>query len=99
MKKRIQPSFASLSEDELEQLACMIQRETFAIVLERARKPRSEGGFGLTLRSESPLERLLDKKNKLDLINAQMKDGRKLTLADLNSITAGVSTCMPKKHR
>ena len=92
MKKlRIQPSFASLTEDEIEQLACMAQRETFAVVLERARKPRSEGGFGLTMRSESPLERLLDKKNKLDLINAQITDGKKLTLADLNSITAGVS--------
>ena len=89
MKKRFQPSFASLTEDELEQLACMTQRETFAIVMERARKPRAEGGFGLTFRSESPLERLLDKKNKLDLINARITSGQKLTLADLNTFTAG----------
>src|SRR5688500_2744263 len=90
MKKlRFQPTFASLTEAELEQLAADVQRETYDAVRERICKPRSEGGLDLHFTSNSPLVRLHDKKNNLDLINtrlsAQSPDQRKLTLADLNA--------------
>ena len=103
MKKlRIQPSFASLTEAELEQLACDLQRETFAAVLERVRKPRSEGGLDLNFSSKSPLERLLGKKHKLDLLNARLRaqggEHKKLTLAEFSAITSGDSGPCGESH-
>ena len=88
-KTRFQPTFASLTEAELEQLAAAVQRETYDAVRERICKPRSQGGLDLHFTSNSPLVRLHDKKNKLDLINtrlsAQSPEQRKLSLADLNT--------------
>jgi hypothetical protein len=90
MKKlRFQPTFASLTEAELEQLAHDVQRETYDAVRERVCKPRSEGGLDLHFTSNSPLVRLHNKKNRLDLINAQITSGQKLTLAQLDTITTG----------
>jgi len=92
MKKlRFQPTFASLTEAELERLAHEVQRETYDAVRERVCKPRSEGGLDLRFTSNSPLVRLHNKKNRLDLINAQITSGKKLTLAQLGTFTAGDS--------
>ena len=86
MKKlRFQPTFASLTQAELEQLAAQVQRETYDAVRERICKPRSEGGLDLNFTSNSPLVRLHAKKNHLDLINARITSGKKLTLAELNT--------------
>src|SRR5688572_11709609 len=92
MKKlRFQPTFASLTEAELERLAHEVQRETYDAVRERVCKPRSEGGLDLHFTSNSPLVRLHNKKNRLDLINARITSGQKLTLAQLDTFTAGDS--------
>src|SRR5687768_13393590 len=92
MKKlRFQPTFTSLTEAELEQLAHEVQRETYDAVRERVCKPRFEGGLDLRFTSNSPLVRLHNKKNRLDLINAQISSGKKLTLAQLGTFTAGDS--------
>ena len=90
MKKlRFQPTFAALTEAELEQLAEAVQRETYDAVRERICKPRSEGGLDLHFTSNSPLVRLHDKKNKLDPINARLcgecSDRKKLTIAEVNT--------------
>ena len=54
-KLRFQPTFASLTEAELEQLACDVQREPYDAVRIRICKPRSEGGLDLHFTSNSPL--------------------------------------------
>src|SRR5688500_17011014 len=88
-KPRFQPTFASLTEAALEQLAEAVQRETYDSVRERICKPRSEGGLDLNFTSNSPLFRLHEKKNRLDLLNARLRgecpEQRKVTLADLNA--------------
>src|SRR5688500_11827809 len=96
-KQRIQPSFASLSEAEFNQLAGWVDRETYSSVLERIRKPRSEGGFGLNI-SRGPLERLRDKKVTLDRINFRLNSGQKLSLADLEEIKAGDKAAPEEVH-
>ena len=86
-KQRIQPSFASLTEAEFNQLVGWVERETYAIVLDRVRKPRSEGGYGLNI-SRGPLERLYKKKSTLDDINRRLNSGHALSLADVEAIKA-----------
>src|SRR5688572_23444769 len=99
MKKlRFQPTFASLTEAELEQLAADVQRETYDAVRVRICKPRSEGGLDLHFTSNSPLVRLHNKKNRLDLINAQITSGQKLTLAQLETFTAGEKRVPEEVH-
>jgi hypothetical protein len=92
-KPRTQPAFSSLTEAELEQVADWLRHETYEVVLDRLRRPRTEGGFGLTV-SRSPLERLYTKIALLDLINSRIEASapstdKKLTLAQFESIAAG----------
>ena len=84
-KPKTQAAFATLTDAELEQLADSLRHETYEIVLDRVRKPRSDGGFDLNI-SRSPLERLYAKVALLDLINSKVSADKKLTLAQFDSI-------------
>jgi hypothetical protein len=83
-KTTIQPSFATLTEAELEQLAGWLRRESYNLVHERVCRPRPEG-FGLKI-SVRPLQTLWDKIQHLDRINARLPDGQKLTLAQYHLV-------------
>ena len=48
-KTRIQPALAALSPEDKNQLADWLRKADYLDVLERVRKPLSEGGFGLTI--------------------------------------------------
>jgi hypothetical protein len=95
MRKPI--AFATLTPGEIDQIADLLDRETYDAVLTRICKPRSEGGFGLTI-SRSPLERLWAKKQILKKINSHIASGEKLTIATLDSFMAGESTPSDEAH-
>ena len=85
MRKPIrQPSFATLTEAELDQVVAWLRCETYETVRQRVNTPRPEG-FGLNI-SDKPLQTLHRKMGELDLINAKLPADKKLTLADLDSI-------------
>jgi hypothetical protein len=94
-KPRTQPAFATLTEDELDQVADWLRRETYETILDRIRKPRTEGGFALNI-SRSPLERLYAKVALLDLINSKVSADKKLTLAQFDSLWAGGGARVPR---
>src|ERR1051325_10412427 len=85
---RKQRALASLTPEERQQLAEEVQKNPYEKVLERIRKPRPEG-YGLANISIQPLQTLRDRKETLDMINRRIKDGLKLSLADVESISAG----------
>src|SRR5262252_10006661 len=85
---RKQVAFATLTAAEIEQIAEWLRREKYETVLERIRKPRSDGGFGLNI-SRSPLERLHAKTNRVDRINNRIASGQRLTLSEYDAIEAG----------
>src|SRR5688572_9228290 len=87
-KQRRQPSFATLTDAEIDQVALWLESETYAAVRLRVNKPRSEGGFGLNI-SERPLERLWERKKTVDKINTHVSTGEKLTLATFDAISEG----------
>jgi hypothetical protein len=86
-KSQNQPAFASLSSEELEQLADWLRHQTYQAVLDRVRQPRPEG-FGLDI-SVRPLQTLYAKIQKLDRINEHLKEKQQLTLEDYNSLSLG----------
>jgi hypothetical protein len=84
-KTRIQPSLAGLTPEEKNQLADWLRKADYLDVLERVRKPRTEGGFGLTI-SKKPLQTFYGKVMLLDAINARLPDDKKMTITDFESI-------------
>jgi hypothetical protein len=95
MRKPI--AFATLTPGEIEQIADSLERDTYDAVLTRICKPRSQGGFGLSI-SRSPLERLWAKKQVLNKINFHIASGEKLTIATLDELIAGQSTPSDEAH-
>jgi hypothetical protein len=87
---RKQRAFASLTEQEYEQVGEWVCRETYDAVRDRVNKPRPEG-FGLNI-SVSPLQTLHAKKNRLHNVNRRLKESPKLTLSELDAIAAGEIT-------
>ena len=83
-KPQRQPSLASLTEADREQLADWLRREDYKPVLERVNKPRPEG-FGLDI-SIKPLQTFYAKVALLDLINLRLSDDKKITLATFESL-------------
>src|SRR5687768_6508450 len=96
-KPRTQPAFATLTAAEIDQIADWLRRDTYDVVLERVRKPRSEGGFGLNI-STSPLERLYKRTNLVDKINAHLATGEKLTVSALDAINAAEASTSEEVH-
>src|SRR3569623_647449 len=86
-KSQSQPAFASLSSEELEQLAAWLRHQTYHAVLDRGRQPRPEG-FGIDI-SVRPLQTLYAKIQKLDRINEHLKEKQQLTLEDYNTLSLG----------
>ena len=78
-KQQIQPSLASLSQSDREQLADWLRHGEYDDVLARVNKPRPEG-LGLDI-SKKPLQTFYAKVALLDLINSRLPDDKKLTLA------------------
>jgi hypothetical protein len=95
MRKQI--AFATLNESELNQVVEWLRTETYAVVLDRVRKPRADGGLGLNI-SRSPLERLRDKHERLKKVNARIASGESLSLAELDAIDAGESPASSEAH-
>src|SRR4051795_3015656 len=99
---RKQRAFASLTEEEIEQIAEWLRTDTYEFVLERIRQPRPHG-FDLDI-SRKPLETLYAKKALLDLINSRIVAGaastdKKLTLAQFESIATGdILTASPENN-
>jgi len=93
---RKQRAFASLTEDEINQIAEWLQQDTYDRVRERVAKPRPEG-FGLQVKSRRPFETLFANKNRIDKINRKLETGQKLTLAEFESIAAGEKTDLPEQ--
>ena len=60
-----QRSFASLTEEEINQVAEWLQHGTYDAVRDRVSKPRPEE-FGLNLKSKRPLETPWQNKNTVD---------------------------------
>jgi hypothetical protein len=93
---RKQRAFATLTEEEIDQIAEWLRHDTYDKVRDRIAKPRPEG-FALQLKSIRPLETLWQKKNTVDKINAKLETGQKLTLAEFESISAGEKADLPEK--
>ena len=91
-----QRSFASLTEEEINQVAEWLQHGTYDEVRARIAKPRPEG-FGLNLKSKRPLETLCQNKNTVDRINRKLAQGEKLTLSEFNAINSGERADLPEK--
>src|SRR5687768_18496598 len=84
-KPQTQPSLASLTVAEREQLADWLRRGHYNDVLDRATKPRPEG-LGLTFTSDKPLRTFYAKVGLFDVINAQLPADKKLSLATFESL-------------
>ena len=91
-----QRSFASLTEEEINQVAEWLQHGTYDEVRDRIAKPRPEG-FGLNLKSKRPLETLWQNKNTVDRINRKLAQGEKLTVSEFNAINSGERADLPEK--
>src|SRR5688500_10237371 len=85
-KPQIQPTLASLTLAEREQLADWLRHDEYDDVLARVSKPRPEG-FGLNI-SKSPLQTFYAKVALLDVITAQLPTDKKLALGTLESLGA-----------
>ena len=84
---RKQRAFATLTEQEINQVAEWVKGGKYDDVIERVAKPRPEG-FGIKV-SRSPLQRLWAKTARLERINARIASGQRLTLSEFDAITAG----------
>jgi hypothetical protein len=85
-----QRAFATLTHDEINQIADWLRTHTYDQVIDLVAKPRPEG-FGLKI-SRKPLQLLHAKLHRLDKINAHITTGEKLTLSNLDAINAGEQT-------
>src|SRR3569623_1690519 len=92
---RKQCSFASLSAEELDQVAEWLRHQTYQAVLDRIKRPRPDG-FGLDI-SMRPLQTLYAKIQKLDLINERLKGNGQLTLDDFEALSLGEKDDLPQK--
>ena len=92
---RKQRAFASLTEEEIDQIAGWLRHDNYDHVRERIALPRPEG-FGLTI-SNKPLQILFGRKNTVEKINRKLETGQKLTLAEFESIAAGEKADLPEK--
>src|SRR5678809_416114 len=92
---RKQRAFASLTEEEIDQIAEWLDHDNYDHVRERVAKPRPEG-FGLTI-SNKPLQNLFARKNTVAKINRKLATGQKLTLAEFESIAAGEKAHLSEK--
>lgn len=90
---RKQCAFASLSSEELAQIAGWLRHQTYQAVLDRVRQPRPDG-FGLDI-SVRPLQTLYAKIQKLDLINERLKGKDQLTLDDFDALSLGEKDELP----
>jgi hypothetical protein len=91
---RKQRAFATLTEQEIDQIAEWLRHDTYEKVRDRIAKPRPEG-FALQLKSKRPLETLWQKKHTVDKINAKLGTGEKLTLAEFEAIWGGGGAGVP----
>ncbi len=82
---RKQRAFATLTQQEIDQIVDWLRRDTYDVVRDRIAMPRPEG-FALQLKSTHPLETLWQRKNTVDKINAKLETGQKLTLSEFESI-------------
>jgi len=92
---RKQRAFATLTEEEIDQIAGWLRHDNYDHVRERIALPRPEG-FGLTI-SNKPLQILFGRKNTVEKINRKLETGQKLTLAEFESIAAGEKADLPEK--
>ena len=83
-KPQIQPTLASLTLAEREQLADWLRHGDYDDVLVRVNQPRPEG-FGLNI-SKSPLQTFYAKVALFDVINAQLSADKKMSLATFESL-------------
>jgi hypothetical protein len=86
-KPQPQPSLASLSPDDKTLLADWLRKDHYPEVLQRANKPRSDGGLGLSI-SKKPLQTFYAKVALLDLVNSRLPNNLKLTITEFESIAA-----------
>ena len=84
---RKQRAFASLTEQEINQVAEWVNGGKYDDVIERVAKPRPEG-FGIKV-SRSPLQRLWAKTARVERINARIASGQRLTVNEFDAINAG----------
>jgi hypothetical protein len=94
---RKQRAFASLTEDEINQIAGWLPGGKYDEVRERIAQPRP-AGFGLELKSTRPLETLWKNFCTVEKINRRLENGEKLEklkVSDLNAIDAGDRTDFP----
>src|ERR1700752_3285329 len=83
---RKQRAFASLTEQEINQVAEWVKGGKYDDVIERLAKPRPEG-FGIKV-SRSPLQRLWAKTARVERINARIASGQRLSLSEFDAINA-----------
>src|ERR1043165_7940284 len=87
-RTRIQTALAPLTDQEKETHADWLRKSDYQDVLQRVNKPRSDGGFGLTI-SLKPLRTFHAKVALLDVINSRLSENKKMTIAQFESINAG----------
>jgi hypothetical protein len=93
---RKQRAFATLTEEEINQIADWLRHEKYEEVRERVNKPRPEG-FGLII-SIGPLQTLYRKTNEVREINSHLEAGEKLTVTKLDAILSGDQPASEKAH-
>lgn len=86
-KPQRQPSLATLTEADRQQLADWLRRDPYTVVRDRVNQPRPEG-FGLSI-SIKPLQTFFAKVAFLDLINSRLPDDKKLTLTEFEALAHG----------
>jgi hypothetical protein len=74
-KPQTQPALAPLSPEDKERLADWLRTGDYDDVLDRVKKPRTEGGFDLAI-SKKPLQTFYAKVALLDLINSRVSDDK-----------------------
>jgi hypothetical protein len=84
-KPQSQPSLASLTEADREQLADWLRQEEYATVLSRVNSPRPDG-FGLSLSTEKPLRTFYAKVALMDLVNFRLPQEKRFTLAQFECL-------------
>ena len=96
-KQRQQRAFASLTEDQINQIADRLRKGvTYHAILEWIAKPAPEG-FNLKT-SISPLQTLWARITQLDKINAHITSGQKLTLAEFDAINSTETPASEEVH-
>src|SRR5215510_5779657 len=89
LKSNFQIGLRSMSASDKKLLADWLSRDGYDEVLERVKKPRSEGGFGLTDISKSPLQTFYAKVAILDIVNSRIRNDQKMSIAQFESLVAG----------